>query len=141
MAWIKKNCAACFDLIDVRIADHTRGWGKFCDKSCAAAYKVGMRPRDVNANHAKYSSWASVAMDERNRLYGGKCPPKAPSIQQQLGKSLKVKHKLHSPRKALPCKRCGTVTSYGYHCQACASHLEGLEAMGQDYLNETGSKT
>lgn len=89
--YVKKNCAACDALIDVRLADHKRGWGRFCDKSCTAAYKVGMRPRDVNANHANYSPWAATCMRVRelNGFVDGW--PKAASIKDQTGKKEKIK--------------------------------------------------
>lgn len=84
MSTIQKNCAACGTLITVRLADHKRGWGKFCDKSCAAAYKCGQRPRDVNANHAKYSPWAAACLDTRDLT-------KAPAVEAQIGEKVKVK--------------------------------------------------
>jgi hypothetical protein len=67
-AYVQKNCLACDALISVRVADHKRGWGKFCDKACAAAHKVGMRPRDVNAHHAKFSAWAKSCMSLRTAM-------------------------------------------------------------------------
>lgn len=86
---IKKNCEACDALISVRLADHKRGWGRFCDKSCAAAYKIGMRPRDVNAEHAKYSPWAAMCMKLREQA-GVNSWPKAERIKDQVGKKVKV---------------------------------------------------
>lgn len=93
--YVEKNCLACFGLIQVRLADHKRGWGNFCDKSCSAAYKTGQRPRDVNANHAKYSLWASQMMDDRKSLYNNTMPPKAETIEKQLGYRVKIKKKKH----------------------------------------------
>ncbi len=94
---VKKNCLACGDLIDVRLADHKRGWGKFCDKACSAAYKCRQRPVDVNEKHAKTSMWAAVCWGLRVKMYGGEAPPKAPSIGKQLGHGVRVVHKRHSP--------------------------------------------
>lgn len=37
---IDKKCKFCSEKITVRLADHKRGWGNFCDKSCAAGYKA-----------------------------------------------------------------------------------------------------
>lgn len=91
MTHVDKNCLACGDLIKVRLADHKRGWGKFCDKSCSAAFKGGMRPRDVNASCAKYSPWAKTALALRQQNYGGGHPPKAPSIKEQTGRKHRIK--------------------------------------------------
>lgn len=35
-AMIKKKCKCCKQPMTVRLADHKRGWGKFCSKSCKA---------------------------------------------------------------------------------------------------------
>jgi hypothetical protein len=89
--FIRKNCLACACLFDARLADHKRGWGKFCDKACAAAYKGGMRPRDVNARCAKYSKWACEMLAIWNAVYDGKRPPEAPSIADQIGHTPRIK--------------------------------------------------
>ena len=102
--YIQKNCKACGDLIEVRLSDHKRGWGNFCDKACAAAFKTGQRPRDVNANHAKYSPWAEMMMKVRTDHYGRDAPPKAPSIESQLGQSVKVKRMKRKPSHHLMTK-------------------------------------
>ena len=36
---IKKRCKCCGSPITVRLADHKRGWGNFCDKSCKARHQ------------------------------------------------------------------------------------------------------
>lgn len=92
---IQKNCEACGDLISVRLADHKRGWGRFCDKACAGAYKCAQRPRDVNAYHAKKSIWAADRMKAFAAYPDGK-PPKAPSVKEQVGK-VKIKPILPQP--------------------------------------------
>ena len=51
---VQKECKACGCPIEVRLADHKRGWGNFCDKSCAAAYKVGKRPGKIINTDLKY---------------------------------------------------------------------------------------
>ena len=89
--YVRKNCLACACLFDAKLADHKRGWGKFCDKACAAAYKCGMRPRDVNASCAKYSPWADMMLGVWNTVYDGKRPPNAPSIAGQIGHNPRVK--------------------------------------------------
>jgi hypothetical protein len=33
---IDKHCACCGKPMKVRLADHKRGWGKYCSKSCKA---------------------------------------------------------------------------------------------------------
>ena len=38
-AIIDKKCKHCSDNIAVRLADHKRGWGNFCNKSCKAKYQ------------------------------------------------------------------------------------------------------
>ena len=126
---IQKNCAACGASISVRLADHKRGWGKFCDKACSGAYKCGQRPRDVNKYHAKFSSWAADRMEDLSRA-GLSEWPKAPSIGSQLGgKAPKVKHKLHSPEPKRNCRDCGKPSGSEYRCDNCADHEAGIDAM------------
>lgn len=38
-AMIDKKCKHCNSDITVRLADHNRGWGNFCNKSCKAKYQ------------------------------------------------------------------------------------------------------
>jgi len=97
---VQKNCAACGDLITVRAADHKRGWGRFCDKSCAAAYKVGKRP------------------DKKSGTY-----LKAPSIESQIG-SVKVVKKLHSPCRCWRCDEPNGLNGPGFclMCEADDTH-------------------
>lgn len=123
---IAKNCKACGAEISVRLADHKRGWGNFCDKACAAAYKTGQRPRDVNAFHAKFSPWAKDRMEQR----AGQDPKKVPSVKKQLGKNPKIKHKLHSPGK---CVDCGAHVVNARRCNLCQSHQDGLDAMEEGW--------
>jgi hypothetical protein len=123
---VEKNCMACGDLIRVRLADHKRGWGKFCDKACAAAYKTGQRPRDVNAGHAKYSMWAADRM--RHFAEHGQ-PVKARPIKKQLGKNVKVKPIYHSPCQ---CRRCGEPVNGPGLCDACWAHEDGLHDQSWD---------
>ena len=42
---ITKKCACCGKSITVRMADHKRGWGKFCSKSCKATKQEASRPK------------------------------------------------------------------------------------------------
>lgn len=120
MTTVQKNCAACGTLITVRLADHKRGWGKFCDKSCAAAYKCGQRPRDVNAHHAKSSGWAAACLDTRDLT-------QAPKIKDQVGK-VKVKPIYHSPAN---CRRCGDPINGPGLCDKCDEHEEAMNAIEQ----------
>ena len=102
MTTIRKNCAACWAPISVRLADHKRGWGRFCDKSCAAAHKAGMRPRDVSRSHARHSEWAKAALDRRDAA-GVEVWPTEPGVPAQVGK-VKVVPTRHSPCR---CRKCG----------------------------------
>lgn len=121
-SYVQKNCLACDALISVRVADHKRGWGKFCDKACAAAHKVGMRPRDVNAHHAKFSGWAKTCMALRTAM-GVTQWPRAPRIKDQIGK-VKVKPLYHSPANC----RCGVRMNGPGLCEECEAHEQGLWA-------------
>ena len=124
---VQKNCLACDALISVRVADHKRGWGKFCDKACAAAHKVGMRPRDVNAHHAKFSSWAKTCMALRTAM-GVTQWPRAARLKDQIGK-VKVKPIYHSPAA---CRSCGEPINGPGLCDPCENHEQGM------FENEAG---
>lgn len=125
MSALQKNCEACGDIITVRLADHKRGWGRFCDKACAAAHKCGQRPRDVNAHHAKSSGWALDRFQIFSAKYPDAQPPKAPPIKSQIGK-VKVTPVYHSPAS---CRRCGEVINGPGLCAKCDDHLEGMNAI------------
>jgi hypothetical protein len=66
---IDKKCSNCDANITVRMADHKRGWGKFCNKSCKAKhqekrtgqYKAYINGRGVSNLHP-----------ERMKKYKGK---------------------------------------------------------------------
>jgi hypothetical protein len=128
---IQKNCLACGDLISVRLADHRRGWGKFCDKACAAAHKCGMRPRDVNATHAESSAWAADRVAHFSTAYGGKKPPTAANVRSQAGRKEKVLPLYHSPAI---CRGCGARVNGPGLCQKCEDHAAAMDAdeMGWD---------
>ena len=59
MPMILKNCKCCKKNISVRLADHKRGWGIFCSKSCKAKhqeqrngqYKANLNGRGVSNLH------------------------------------------------------------------------------------------
>ncbi|MXN46094.1 hypothetical protein GR138_12925 [Shinella kummerowiae] len=125
MTNIQKNCAACGKPITVRLADHKRGWGKFCGKACAAGYKCGMRPRDVNKRHAKQSAWASEALAARDAA-GVNEWPKAPSVKEQLGHRVKVRPIYHSPSE---CRECGKRVNGPGLCWECEAENEANDAM------------
>lgn len=126
---VQKNCAACGDLITVRLADHKRGWGRFCNKACAGAHKCGQRPRDVNAHHAKSSVWAEDRMRWFTQQYAGEKPPLAPPLKSQIGK-VKVKPIYHSPAH---CRSCGEAINGPGLCDECELHEEGLAAMEEGW--------
>lgn len=122
---IQKNCEACGDLISVRLADHKRGWGRFCNKACAGAHKFGQRPRDVNAEHAKKSIWAKDRFEHFQSLYGDGKRPKAPTAKDQVGK-VKVKPIYHSPSY---CRICGTPMNGLGLCSSCDDEQTTLNDM------------
>ncbi len=127
MTHIQKNCEACGDLIEVRLADHKRGWGRFCDKACAAAHKTGQRPRDVNLYHAKCQNghgWAADKLRDFERKYGPNgSPPKAEKVKDQLGKKVKITPLYHSPAN---CRKCGAAVNGPGLCDDCEIHEEAL---------------
>lgn len=119
-SYVQKNCLACDALISVRVADHKRGWGKFCDKACKGAYAYGHRPRDVNDDHAKFSPWAKSCMAVRAAL-GVTQYERAPRLKDQIGK-VKVKPIYHSPASC----RCGVRMNGPGLCEGCEAHEQGL---------------
>lgn len=134
MTYVKKNCKACGDLIEVRLADHKRGWGNFCDKACSAAYKTGQRPSDVNEYHAECQygfGWAADKLRDFAKKYGeGGKPPKAPKIGSQIGHKPKVKPIYHSPCK---CYRCGAKVNGPGLCDDCEAHEDSMNAMEEGW--------
>lgn len=121
---VQKNCKACGDLIAVRLADHKRGWGNFCDKACAAAHKCGQRPGDVNAYHAKFSAWAAERLAHFTAIYPTGKPPVAPKIRAQAGR-VKITPTYHSPAS---CRECGEPTNGPGLCWKCEAHQDAMDA-------------
>ena len=60
---INKQCKHCGSSITVRLADHRRGWGKFCDKSCKAKHQ-----EKRNGQHAAYLAGRGVSNLHPERL-------------------------------------------------------------------------
>lgn len=60
---IEKNCKCCKKVITVRIADHKRGWGNFCSKSCKAKVQ-----EKKNGQHRAYLSGRGVSNLHPERL-------------------------------------------------------------------------
>jgi len=139
---IEKNCLACGDLIHVRFADHKRGWGKFCDKACAAAHKCGQRPGDVNEYHAECQAgfgWAADKLKDFADKYGeGGKPPKAKPLRDQLGKKArKVKPTYHSPAR---CRECGEAINGSGLCDACEADRDSLNSMEDRWDDDMKAK-
>ena len=127
MTTVQKNCKACGDLITVRLADHKRGWGNFCDKACAAAHKTGQRPGDVNEYHAKCQGgygWAAERMAHFAKTYPNGKPPVAPKIKAQVGR-VKVATIYHSPAT---CRECGKAINGPGLFWECEAHHEAMDA-------------
>lgn len=53
MKHITKKCKCCNTEIKVRMADHKRGWGVFCSKSCKAKYQT--KVTGISGPHYKAS--------------------------------------------------------------------------------------
>lgn len=60
---IDKKCKHCKSDITVRLADHNRGWGKFCNKSCKAKYQ-----ENRNGQYAAYQNGRGVSNLHPERL-------------------------------------------------------------------------
>lgn len=60
---IDKKCKHCKSDITVRLADHNRGWGNFCNKSCKAKYQ-----EKRNGQHAAYLNGRGVSNLHPERL-------------------------------------------------------------------------
>lgn len=65
-AMINKKCACCGKAITVRLADHRRGWGKYCSKSCKA---IKQEQRTGQYAHYRATSELRVPMDAGDRLH------------------------------------------------------------------------
>lgn len=62
-AMIDKKCKHCKSDITVRLADHNRGWGNFCNKSCKAKYQ-----EKRNGQYAAYQNGRGVSNLHPERL-------------------------------------------------------------------------
>lgn len=60
---IDKTCKHCNSDITVRLADHKRGWGNFCNKSCKAKYQ-----EKRNGQHTAYLNGRGVSNLHPERL-------------------------------------------------------------------------
>lgn len=60
---IDKKCKHCKSDIKVRLADHNRGWGNFCNKSCKAKYQ-----EKRNGQYAAYMNGRGVSNLHPERL-------------------------------------------------------------------------
>lgn len=60
---IDKKCKHCKADISVRLADHKRGWGNFCNKSCKAKHQ-----EKQNGQHAAYLNGRGVSNLHPERL-------------------------------------------------------------------------
>lgn len=71
VATIEKHCKCCKKTITVRLADHKRGWGNFCSKSCKAQDQERRNGQHNGAimYHAEYVKpyWAS-SYDRQARI-------------------------------------------------------------------------
>lgn len=62
-ATIDKKCKHCKSDITVRLADHNRGWGNFCNKSCKAKFQ-----ENRNGQYAAYMNGRGVSNLHPERL-------------------------------------------------------------------------
>ena len=46
-ATMQKKCKTCKTEFTVRVADHNRGWGKYCSKSCKAKKQASTQVRGL----------------------------------------------------------------------------------------------
>lgn len=63
VSMIEKACKHCKADITVRLADHKRGWGNFCNKSCKARYQ-----EKRNGQHAAFRNGRGVSNLHPERL-------------------------------------------------------------------------
>lgn len=61
---IEKKCQNCKKNIIVRLADHRRGWGKFCSKSCKA-----IKQEKKTGQYRAYMTGVSNLQPERIKTY------------------------------------------------------------------------
>lgn len=62
-ATIDKKCKHCKSDITVRLADHNRGWGNFCNKSCKAKFQ-----EKSNGQYSAYMNGRGVSNLHPERL-------------------------------------------------------------------------
>ena len=60
---IEKACKNCKSTITVRLADHNRGWGNFCNKSCKAKHQ-----EKKNGQYSAYLNGRGVSNLHPERL-------------------------------------------------------------------------
>jgi hypothetical protein len=77
---IEKQCKCCKQPISVRLADHKRGWGNFCSKSCKAkvqeqkngqhkAYLNGRGVSNLHPERLKHYSKEGYYLDDSDPFY------------------------------------------------------------------------
>lgn len=60
---IEKQCKTCKNKMQVRLADHNRGWGNFCSKSCKAK-----KQEQRTGQHSAYLNGRGVSNLHPERL-------------------------------------------------------------------------
>ena len=119
---IEKKCQNCKAPMQVRLADHERGWGKFCSKSCKAKRQMKM-----------------------TGIAGPDYRASGQSVQQmQNGKYAKSQFKRHdgiSPMKHKKCAQCGEPAVNGVIWNGevtwyCMAHLDNTHPFSSDALGQ-----
>lgn len=57
-AKVRKSCECCGGSFEARLADHKRGWARYCGKSCKARHQAKQAPTDPQDPTHPYSDEA-----------------------------------------------------------------------------------
>jgi endogenous inhibitor of DNA gyrase (YacG/DUF329 family) len=99
LTMIEKNCKSCKSPMEVRLADHNRGWGKFCSKSCKAQYQT--KVTGIAGPH--YAAVGRTVKEMKNGKFS----------KSTLGKNGAPKNGIFRYGERVMCATCGVPATNG----------------------------
>jgi hypothetical protein len=123
---IEKNCKHCNSSMTVRLVDHNRGWGNFCDKSCKAKYQT--KKTGITGPHYKAIGKTVEQMTSGNyakSMFSDRNKPSAP------------KNGIFRNGSRVCCEQCGVWATNGVHTNFETSSGDGIEWTCDKHFDDT----